>query len=184
MVTQFGQMNGWALVAGSAVVAAGVGLAGCDESASAELARVKISGRTFHLEVALTPEAQFVGLSNRTEIAADGGMLFVFPDRRVAVQGFVMRDCPIPIDIIYLSPAGRVVAFHEMKPEPPRDPAKGEGTPADANNPVYNARLKQYSSRYPAQFVIELKGGTIPSLNLKEGDKVELDLEGLKRRAK
>jgi uncharacterized protein len=159
-------------------------MAGCDDKASADVAVVKIGSKKFTLELALDDAKRFRGLSERTFIEPDGGMLFVFPDHLVAVQGFVMRDCPIPIDIIYLDGSGRIVAMHEMKPEPPRDPAKGEGEPKDANNPVYNARLKQYSSRFPSQFVIELAGGVIKSLGIKEGDLVQLDIKGLKKRAR
>jgi len=159
------------LVAGCAVVT------GCDQSGvSNDTAKVGIGGKTFFLEVANTDATRFRGLSERTTIAADGGLIFVFPTGRAAVQGFVMRDCPIPIDIIYLDATGRVLAMHAMLPEPPRDPAKGEGTPADTSNRAYDARLKQYSSRFPAQFAIELAGGTIKTLSIKEGDKIELDL--------
>lgn len=167
------------------VVAAAVccGIAGCDDRSGADVTKVTIGSKTFFLETALTVETRFRGLSERTFIEPDGGLLFVFPDSQVQVQGFVMRDCPIGIDIIYLDSAGRILAMHEMKPEPPRDPAKGEGTPKDANNPVYNARLKQYSSRYPSQFVIELAEGTIKKLNVKEGDLVQLD-PSLRKRAK
>jgi uncharacterized membrane protein (UPF0127 family) len=159
-------------------------LGGCDEGARNGLEPVTIGGRTFRLELALTEAQRFRGLSERTFIAPDGGMLFVFPDHLVTVQGFVMRDCPIPIDIIYLDGAGRVLSMYAMTPEPPRDPARGEGTPADAMNPIYNARLRQYSSRYPSQFVIELAGGTLETLNLKVGDRVKLDTERLKRMAR
>lgn len=158
------------------------GFTGCDEKTSANTATVKIGGRSFLLELAITDKTRFRGLSERTFIEPDGGMLFVFPSSMVMVHGFVMRDCPIPIDIIYLDPSGRVLASHAMTPEPPRDPARGEGTPADAENQAYNSRLKQYSSRFPSQFVIELAGGTLKQLNLKEGDQIEFDRAGLLKR--
>lgn len=166
------------------VAAAPLALVGCDNEAGTSVARVKAGGKTFTLELALEDATRFKGLSGRTHIEDDGGILFVFPPSQVRVQGFVMRDCPIPIDIIYLDGAGRVLTTHAMVPEAPR--GEGEGTPGESNpNMKYNTRLKQYSSRYPATFVIEVKGGTLPGLNLKEGDKVEIDdLEGLKKRAK
>lgn len=169
------------IVAGAA--AGSASLAGCDDRASADTAKVKIAGKNFFLELAMDNAKRFRGLSERTHIEPDGGMLFVFPDAAVTVQGFVMRDCPIGIDIIYLDGNGRVLTTYNMPPEPPRDPAKGEGTPADANNQAYNDRLKQYSSRYPSQLVIELAGGTIKTLGVKEGDLVELDLS-LKKKAR
>ncbi len=152
-----------------------------DDAKADTHAKVKVSGREFNLELALDNDKRFKGLSGRTDIPADGGMLFVFPDYAVGVQDFVMRDCPVPIDIIYLDGSGRIQAFHEMKVEPARGP--GEGQPGEINM-TYEQRLKKYSSRFPSQFAIELKGGTIPSLNLEAGQKVELDTAGLKKRAK
>lgn len=159
-------------------------LAGCDDKASADTAKVTIGNKVFTLELAITTDRRFRGLSERTFIEPDGGMLFVFPQSQVAVHGFVMRDCPIGIDIIYLDGSGRILATHEMKAEPPRDPAAGEGTPADAMNARYNGRLKQYSSRFPSQFVIELAAGSLAKLKLQEGQLIELDTKALIKMAK
>lgn len=167
----------------AALAASIMTMSGCDDRASTDVAKIDVGGKNFFLELALTNEKRFRGLSERTSIEPDGGILFVFPDSQVMVQGFVMRDCPVPIDIIYLDSAGRILAMHEMKAEAPRDPAKGEGVSADANNVVYNSRLKQYSSRYPSQFVIELAGGTLKTLRLKEGDQIKIDPE-IKKRAR
>lgn len=192
-----------AVVVGGAVLAGGL-LAGCDETKSsgggttggggsavtnATHQSVTIGGKRFSLELALDDEHRFKGLSGRTEIPADGGMLFAF--RQPSVHAFVMRDCPVPIDIIYLDANGRITAMHAMQPEPPRTEAEkamqpqGPGAPAWAvHNPAYEERLKRYSSRFPAQFAIELRGGTLPGLGLKEGDKIDLPVQELARRAK
>jgi uncharacterized membrane protein (UPF0127 family) len=157
---------------------------GCDEKPDDKHAAIKLGGKTFVLELALDTEHRFKGLSGRTEIKPEGGMLFVFPDSDVTVQKFVMRDCPIPIDIVYLDKGGRITAFHKMTIEPPRKDDEKEnvlphgappGTPDWARmNAKYEARLKPYSSKHDSQFVIELKGNTLDTLKLKEGDKVEL----------
>lgn len=160
-----------AATAAASVVFSGVG---CEREQDGAVYTVSLGGRTFHLELALDDQTRFRGLSERTHIERDGGMLFVFP--RPAVQQFVMRDCPIPIDIVYLDGAGRVVAMHEMTPEEPRRPGESDA--------AYEQRLKRYSSGYAAQFVIEIAGGTLPGLRLSEGDRVELDTNGLKRRAR
>lgn len=149
-----------------------------------ETLSVPVGGKTFKLDLAITPEIRMKGLGQRSEIAADGGMLFVFKDSEVRVQKFVMRDCPVPIDIIYLDGAGRVLAMYEMKAEAPRNADGSEGKVGDFDNSKYESRLPSYSSRYPAQFVIELKGGTLPTLKLKVGDKIEADWAALKKRAK
>jgi uncharacterized membrane protein (UPF0127 family) len=150
---------------------------------------VTIGGKSFRLELANADETRFHGLSGRTTIPEDGGMLFVFTARMVGRHGFLMRDCPVPIDIIYLDPSGRIVGMHKMVPEPPRSEAEKvltvtPGYPAwTASNQAYESRLKKYMSTYPAQFVIELKGNTLDSLKLKDGDKVILDLDRLKKAA-
>jgi uncharacterized protein len=153
---------------------------GCDETSTGNVQRVKINGKNFFLEVADTDAVRMKGLGQRTHIDDNGGMLFVFPSPKDT--SFVMRDCPIPIDIIYLDQYGKVLAFYEMKPLDPRGP--DEGQPGEVNE-KYETRLSKngYPSRFPTQLVIELKGGTIPSLNLKEGDKIDLPVAALKARA-
>lgn len=146
----------------------------------AEVGTVRMGGRSFHLELALDADTRFKGLSGRTFIEPDGGMLFAFP--QPADLNFVMRDCPIPIDIVFLDPTGRITAMHEMVPEPP--PTEAEKA-VDANGiSGYEKRLKKYPSRFDAQFVIEVAGGTLRTLPIKPGDKVDLDIQGLKRAAK
>ena len=150
-------------------------------SVDANIESVEINGEWFQLELALDNETRFKGLSGRDHIEPDGGMLFVFP--RAASQKFVMRDCLTDIDIIFLDPAGRITAMHHMPTEPPRDP---ETEPLDSRglNQDYEDRLKKYPSRFAAQFVIELAGGTLERLNLSEGDLIKLDIDGLKARAR
>lgn len=143
-----------------------------------EYTKVALDGRTFKLEVAIDEEKRFKGLSDRTQIAEDGGMMFVFPSPQRLY--FVMRDCPIPIDIIFLDGSGRITAMHKMAAEAPRGP--GEGKPGEVSQ-LYENRLKRYSSKYDAQYVIELKGSTLDSLKLKEGQRIEVD-EKLKARAR
>lgn len=165
--------------------------AGCDEKDDGKKSEdVKIGSESFTLELAIDDQTRFKGLSGRTEIAANGGMLFVFPDRFVNVHNFVMRDCPVDIDILYLDKAGRVVASYEMKAESARTDEEKTlsgppGTPDWAKtNDKYENRLKRYSSKFPSQFVIELKGGTIARLGIKNGDKITLNTQSLKKRAK
>lgn len=151
-------------------------------SADTNVESVKIDGEWFHLELALDGQARFKGLSGREHLEPDGGMLFVFP--QAADQRFVMRDCVIPIDIIFLDPSGRITAMHHMPVEPPRDPETEPLGPTGIST-AYENRLPKYPSRFPAQFVIELAGGTLERLDLEEGEIIEFkDLEGLKARAR
>lgn len=166
--------------AGGALVLTG-GMPGCDEQAARGVERVRVGGKTFFLELANTRELRTKGLSDREFIEPDGGMLFVFPEDEVGIQRFVMRDCPIDIDIIFLNANGQVVASHAMTVEAPR--GEGEGQAGEIS-PAYENRLKKYSSRYPAQFAIELKGGTLSKLDVKDGEVIHLDLDRLKDEAR
>jgi len=175
------------LVRGAVLLAASAGalgsLKGCDSRGGKSSATttngipdftaVTIDGTTFNLEVVATDEKRFKGLSGRTEIPDKGGMIFVFTnaDQRY----FVMRDCPIAIDIIFLDAAMKVTAMHAMTPEPPRSDAEKVIDPRIQSNQQYEERLKKYHSRFPAQYVIELKAGTLPGLGLKEGQKIDID---------
>jgi hypothetical protein len=160
---------------------------------------VKLAGRTFQLEQAIDDETRFKGLSGRTTIAEDGGMIFIFPQGRCKRMEFVMRDCPIDIDIIYVNANARITAMHHMKTEAPRATHEQElkapaGYP-DApkwtwSNDAYESRLRKWSSRYDCCVAIELRAGTLKldgdgsGIELKVGDKLELDLKALQAKAK
>lgn len=110
-------------------------------------------------------------------------MLFVF--RRPEALGFVMRDCLVPIDIIFLDATGRVTAMHQMTLEEPRRP--DEKPYADAlgrRRDPYEERLKIYRSNGPAQFAIELRGGMLDELSVSVGDRIPLETERLGQAAR
>lgn len=132
-----------------------------------------IGGQRFRLEVAADPQAMHRGLGGRHVIPPLGGMLFVYP--APGPLAFVMRDCPIPIDVAFLDPDGRVVNVHTMGPEPPRRP--GESAAA------YEARLPSYPSTGPAQYAVELAGGRFAELGVGPGDRIEIDFARLPRAA-
>ncbi len=143
------------------------GLSGCRGGvAEAGTQAVEIGGERFELELALDDDARYRGLSGRESIAEDGGMLFIFPRERE--RTFVMRDCLVPIDILFLGGRGQVLSAHAMQVEPP-------GQRADPST--------FYSSDGRSAAVIELKGGTIRRLGVEVGDVIALPLIQLKRRA-
>lgn len=157
-----------------ALAAATAALVSCDDKAGALVEPVQIEGQWFHLELAVDNAVRLKGLGGRDYIAPDGGMLFVFSNAQV--RAFVMRDCPIPIDIAFLDAAGRVVAMYPMTPEAPR----GEDEPAN----TYERRLRQYSSRFPTRYVIETAGGRLGDVKLKVGDRVRMDTRRLRTMAR
>lgn len=145
--------------------------AGCQQSQGPTTEVVTIAGETFELELAIDNAARVQGLMGREDIPGDGGMLFVFPTPQV--QQFWMGYCVVDIDILYLDGMGRVTATHRMKAEAPRRD--------DESETLYRSRLRDYSSVYPAQFVIELRAGSLDRLGIGVDDKIELDTDGLKR---
>jgi len=145
-----------------------------EPAARPELAWLPLGGETFQLEIALDPRSRYIGLSGRAEIPRNGGMLFVLPTARPL--SMVMRDCPAAIDVAFLDVEGRVVALHEMPPEPARMPGESRRD--------YERRLPTYGSEVPVQFAIETAGGRLRELGVSVGDRVPLDVALLAARAR
>ncbi len=164
-------------------------LHGCDNAAppavNGTVANAVIHGKAFKLEIAADATKRNRGMGGRTEamIPDDGGMIFTFPRSQWGPMSFVMRDCPSDLDILYLDGGGRVLTTYTMKALPPRGPDEGED---DTYNEAYERRITAtaYPSRYSTSFVIELKPGTIQKLGIQEGEKVEFDVDALKRMAR
>jgi hypothetical protein len=134
---------------------------------------VVVAGETFEVEVAADPQSRTRGLSGRSTIPPNGGMLFVLP--RPGLLSMVMRDCPNPIDVAFVDAMGRVVAIHAMPPEPPRRP--------DESPFRYEQRLPAYASGVPVQFALETAGGRLAQLNLQVGDRLHFAARELIERA-
>ncbi len=133
---------------------------------------MQIGEERLHLELAADRESRVRGLGGRDHILPNSGMLFAFG--RAEPRSFVMRDCPIPIDIAFLDAEGRVVAIHAMQPEPPR---RTDETPFS-----YEERLRPYASAAPTQYAVETAGGRLAALGLQVGDVVDFDREAVLQR--
>src|SRR5699024_7848996 len=68
---------------------------------------VVLDGHRFEVEVATTNGARAHGLMDRTELAADRGMLFVFAQQMPQV--FWMKDTLIALDILYFDKDRKLV---------------------------------------------------------------------------
>lgn len=147
-------------------------VSGCSKTEPVEegIEVVVINGNTFRLEVAANDKDRSFGLAERTSIAEDGGMLFLFD--RPMLLSFHMKDCVMDIDAIFLDARGRITALHKM----PMEPLRG----SDEAENVYSARLPIYTSGSRAVAAIELRAGWIDKLGLKVQDEIKLDLERLK----
>ncbi|MFN4280954.1 DUF192 domain-containing protein [Thermosynechococcus sp.] len=116
-------------------------------------AKARIHNTWIQLEVARTPAQQQLGLMFRSHLPKDRGMLFPLSPPQVA--SFWMKNCLIPLDLIFLRD-GKVVA---IAPEAPPCPALPCPT---------------YESGVAVDAVLELAGGRAAELGLKVGDTVQL----------
>ncbi len=104
---------------------------------------------TFQVEIAADDATRERGLMNRRYMAPDRGMLFEF-DREAPVT-FWMKNTYIPLDMIFISPAG-VVTNVVADAEPLSERVIPSGPPCAA--------------------VLELNGGEAAAIGVKVGDKV------------
>src|SRR3546814_3518781 len=77
-------------------------LAGCSGTATTAqnvTAAVELRGQRIQVELATDDASRQRGLMMRTALAADHGMLFVFPHNDP--QAFWMKNTLIPLDILY-----------------------------------------------------------------------------------
>jgi uncharacterized protein len=91
------------------------------------------------------------GLMERTALAEDAGMLFVYPGERTL--SFWMRNTLIPLSIAYIDAEGRIVDIQDMQP-------------LDEETPHLSAE--------PAQYALEVNQGFFAEHNIGVGDVVEL----------
>ena len=112
---------------------------------------VRIGEQTYQLEVADDPTERTQGLSGRTELAPNSGMLFVFDEP--AQHGIWMKDMNFAIDIIWLDESKEIIEIVD------------EASPASYPETFYPDR--------PAKYVIELPAGVAQSHDLDLGDSLE-----------
>jgi uncharacterized membrane protein (UPF0127 family) len=106
------------------------------------------------VEVVTRSDEMARGLMYRRSLGKDNGMLFVF--RREEAQSFWMKNTLIPLDMIFISRNLVIVDIATMQP--------------CRTNPC-----PDYTSRQPAQYVLEVNAGYCHSRNIIIGDKISSD---------
>ena len=113
---------------------------------------INSNGKTFRftVEVARSPEEQSTGLMNRSNLAADRGMIFPFEEPRQA--SFWMKNTLIPLDLIFV---------------------RSDGTIANIEANTVPLSLQPVYSDGPVAAVLEIAGGRAAELGIKAGDTVK-----------
>ena len=117
------------------------------------------SGAVYRLELALTPEAQAQGLMYRENLPERTGMLFLF--ETAEPHHFWMKNTMIPLDMIWMDDAGKVLYVSANTPPCKADPCA------------------TYGPDGPARQVLEIAGGMAAKEKVAVG--VSLQLLGLPR---
>lgn len=78
------------------------------------LPQVCSSEKCFTVELARTPDEQELGLMNRSFMAENSGMLFIFPQNDLYV--FRMKNTLIPLDMVWIDTTLRVVKIITAQP--------------------------------------------------------------------
>ena len=119
-------------------------------AAAADLPSIDLDfgDRTYRIELATTSTQRRIGLMYRDSLAADAGMLLVYPDS--GRRGIWMKNVRIPLRVHWINSDFEVVEIRRLEPCQ-KDPC-----------PVF-------ASGYAARYVLELNGDEHP---IKLGDRL------------
>lgn len=111
--------------------------------------KVQLGSGTFQVGIAQDATSRAKGLSGKSSIAPDGGLLFVFDTEEK--WGIWMKDMNFPIDIVWLDASKDVV--HIVK----------NADPALSSDYTFEPEK-------PAKYVLELTAGATSQYSIKIGD--------------
>ena len=117
------------------------------EKSALNIKRQNDSVIKFEVEIARTPQERAQGLMQRTSLADNAGMLFLWPG--AGLRQFWMKDTLISLDILFFDEEG-VLVHYEDKTTP-------------------NSQLI-ISSLMPVSYVLEIKAGQRDANKLEIGD--------------
>lgn len=131
---------------------AGLALVGCAGEETATVTINTSGGERVEVEAEIAEDEakRRKGLMERTELAENAGMLFVY-DREQSLS-FWMRNTLIPLSIAYIGAEGRIVDIQDMQPL--------DETP--------------HPSAEPAQYALEVNQGLFEERGVEVGDEVEV----------
>ncbi len=112
-------------------------------------------GAAIHAEVKADRQSQAIGMMYRDSLPDGRGMLFVY--RAPMREAYWMHNCKIPLDIVWLDAARKVV---EVVPNAPPCRKPAQECPA-------------YGGHQAAQYVLELGGGQAKAHHVEPGKVLE-----------
>lgn len=118
---------------------------------------VHIGNKSFPVEIADNDDTREQGLSDREILAADAGMIFIFP--QPGPHGFWMKNTNFPLDFIWVRD-GKVTEISSDVP---------------TQLGVTERELKVYKPKEPIDWMIEVNAGFAAKKGINVGDNVRLD---------
>jgi uncharacterized protein len=112
---------------------------------------VSINGHHLVVELAATPRSRSCGLSRRSTLDDNHGMLFVYPQSKM--RTFWMKDTWIPLSIAFLDGSGIIINIETMSPDQTQ---------------------KKYHASQPARYALEVNQGWFRSRGIQAGNRVEM----------
>lgn len=116
---------------------------------------VTIRNARIQVDIADTAAKRTQGLSGRTSLPTNHGMLFIFP--REEIHTFWMKGMQFPLDFIWIR-SDTVVDLTTHVPPPSPE--------------TQLLDLPRYSPQTPCDKVLEVPAGTVASLGIEKGDTV------------
>ena len=111
------------------------------------------------IELARTASERSKGLMDRTTLAGNAGMLFIYESQQRADHGFWMYRTRIPLDIAYLSEDGVIGAVQQMAP---CLSDRGRDCPS-------------YPAGVPFSLALEMNQGFFEKHDIDVGDRLSMD---------
>ncbi len=140
----------WTLVPVLVLVSAAFVFFDTSDSVSPGLVPITVGEAKLVAGIADTEAERAQGLSGRSELAQDEGLLFIFPNP--GIYGFWMKDMRFAIDILWFDADKRLVGISRQI-----DPS---------------TYPQSFAPQAPAQYVLEVPAGYAEAKNIKLGDQL------------
>ncbi|MBI9016065.1 MAG: DUF192 domain-containing protein [Phycisphaerae bacterium] len=115
-------------------------------------AKITVANKEIEVEIAATRFSRAKGYMFREEIPDGTGMIFVF--NTSGYRQFIMDNCLVDIDIVFIDGDGYIVSAAEMK-----KPSPGMAS-------------EYYDSKFRCRYALELPAGSIESLKLRKNMRI------------